>query len=395
MQLTAMDVHQLIKNPSGVALDTLASKVVVAFTSGSFSLNESAIAADIFRLLLRDTEKSVRMTLAEHLYNSEDAPHDVIFRLACDETDVAERILQYSPLLTDDDLIFIVKSTREILNLCAIAKREKISENLSDVLINTQQEAVLNNLFNNKKAKLSESSLINSWDMIASSSSLLAVLVGRGGLPLTIAEKMFALVSDELKQHLTHEYKISPSVAQAISVDAREWELLGIMPVGDILHPDYDGRVEDLVAQLYASGRLTYSLIIRALCVGFLNLFEASLARLSDIPRVNARILLMGGHDGFKALYETANMPEGFADAVEKLLEISHKITKYGCARPQDFRKKVIENIYVEKYHLTIDGMGYLLSIIDGRILNNKIPHAEIPHVDFAPSGNYSSFAAN
>ncbi len=372
MQLTAMDVHQLIKDPSGIALDTLASKVVVAFSSGSFNLNESAIAADIFRLLLRDAEKSVRVTLAENLYDNAGAPHDVIFKLACDENDVAERILQYSLVLTDDDLVSIVESTREVLSLCAIARRDKVSERLSDALIDTQQELVLNDLFSNKGAKLSENALTKAWDMIASSTPLLEVLVKRGGLPLTIAEKMFAVVSNELKNHISREYKLVPSNLQKNSVDAREWELLGIMPVGDVLHPDYDERVEDLVEQLHATGRLTHSLVIRALCMGYLNLFEASLACMAGIPRANARILLMGGSEGFKALYKVANMPEGFVDAVEVLLTIAHKITQYGHTKSKDFRKDVVESIYVGGYHRSVDGMGYLLSIIDGKISGNN-----------------------
>ena len=368
MQLTAMDIHQLIKNPASVPMDTLAEKVVVAFVSGGFSPNESVIASDIFRLLLKDAEKSVRATLAEHLYSSADAPHDVIFKLACDETDIAGRVLQYSPVLTDDDLSSIIKSTKNILNLCAIARRERISEYLSDILIDTRQENVLNDLFGNKGAEITTDSLIKAWGTIASSNSLLEVLVKRGNLPMTIAEKMFAVVSDDLKYQLMQEYNLSATIAQKSAVDAREWGLLGLLPVEDISHPDYDERVEDLVTQLYESGRLTPSLAVRALCMGFLNLFEAMLARMADVPRANARILIMSGDDGFQALYKAAGMPEGFVDAVGVILAISLRLTKYGNERQHDFRKQLIENIYVKSYHRTVDGMSYLLSIIDGKI---------------------------
>lgn len=371
MQLTAMDVHQLIKNPSSVPMDTLAEKVVIAFTSGGFNANESVIASDIFRLLLKDAEKSVRATLAEHLYSSNTAPRDVIFRLACDETDIAGRVLQYSPVLTDDDLSSIIRSTKNVLNLCAIARRGKISAYLSDALIDTRYEAVLNELFNNKGAEVTENSLIRAWNAIASNNSLLDVLVQRGGLPITIAEKMFTIVSEESRQHLIQEYNITASLAQKAAIDAREWGLLGLLPIEDISHPDYDERVEDLVSQLYASDRLTPSLAVRALCMGFLNLFEAILARMADVPRANARILIMGGDDGFQALYKAAHMPDGFVDGVGVILAISLRLTKYGHEKPVDFRKQLVENIYVKGYHRTVDGMGYLLSIIDGTIGNN------------------------
>lgn len=368
MQLTAMDIHKLIESPSGVELDALASKIVVAFSSGSFNINESAIAADIFRLLLRDAEKSVRITLAEHLYDNADAPHDIIFKLACDENDVADRVLRHSMVLTDDDLVAIVESTKEVLNLCAIARRGRVSERVSEALIDTRQEKVLNDLFYNKGAVLGEGGLAKVWGMIASSNSLLSALVKRGGLPLTIAEKIFHSVSGELRGRLAREYKLSASALQKVSVDAREWELLGIMPVEDFSHPDSDERVDELADHLYITGRLTHSLVIRALCMGYLNLFESSLARMAGIPRVNARILLMGGSEGFKALYREALMPEGFREAVEALLAVTNEVTDYGYVRSKDFRKEVVESIYRKGYNRSIDGMSYLLSIIDGKL---------------------------
>jgi len=378
MQLTAMDVHKLIESPSSIELGALASKIGGAFSSGSFNLNESAIAADIFRLLLRDAEKSVRITLVEHLYDNPDVPHDIVFKLACDENDVADRILRHSLVLTDDDLVSIVQSTKEVLNLCAIARRAKVSERLSEALIDTHQEVVLNDLFYNKGAMLTEQGLNKAWDMIATSNSLLEVLVKRGGLPLTVAEKIFHSVSGELKKHLAREYKISSSLLQKASVDAREWELLGIMPVEDFSHPDNDERIDELVDNLYITGRLSHSLVIRALCMGYLNLFESCLARMAGIPRINARILLMGGSQGFKALYREAIMPEGFKDAVEVLLKVTHEITEYGYTKPKDFRKEVVESIYRKGYNRSVDGMGYLLSIIDGKL-----------------SGSHSSFAVH
>jgi uncharacterized protein (DUF2336 family) len=371
MQLTAMDIKQLIKNPSSVALDTLAERVVIAFAAGDFNLNESSIASDIFRLLLKDAEKSMRATLAEHLYDSPNAPHDVIFKLACDEADISARILQYSPVLTDDDLVVIVSKTAELLNLCAIAQRDNLSEKVTDALLDTRQEAVLSSLFNNKGARLGKNGLERAWGVISSNNSLLEVLARRGGLPFSIVEKIFLAVSDELKNHIANEYKFSSPIVQRSAIDTREWELLGIMPVGNIPHPDDDRRIEELVEHLYKSERLTYSLIIRALCMGYLNLFEMSLAKMADIPRPNARILIMGGSEGFHALYNAAGMPEGFADAVEKLLNIAHKISDYGYSKPHDFRKLLVENIYVKGYHRSVDGMGYLLSIIDGKISGN------------------------
>ncbi|MEZ5690150.1 MAG: DUF2336 domain-containing protein [Rickettsiales bacterium] len=363
-----MDVHKLIQDPSGVELGVLAEKVVVAFAAGSFNSRESEIASDIFRLLLKDAGRSVRLTLAEHLYDNDQAPHDVIFSLACDDVDISGRVLQHSPVLTDKDLLAIVESSKDVLKLCAIARRNSISNTVSGALLNSRQETVLKELFNNENALFDDATLMKVWDNIAASHTLLEALVQRGGLSLVVAEKVLSVASDELKKHLTQEYDFSSADAGSSLADAREWGLLGILPVSNIPTPDDSDRVEELVEHLYVNNRLTYSLIVRALCMGFLNLFETSLARMAGVPRVNARILLMGGDSGFRAIYKAAKMPECFVEAVEVLLSISHELTKYGHEKPKDFRKHLVEKIYVNGYNKSIDGMGYLLSIIDGKI---------------------------
>lgn len=369
MNLTLMDVRKLTEEPSAKVRGMLATKIAVDYQSGHFTESEAAIAADIFRILVKDAEKKIRRTLAEHLSHCPDAPHDIIWKLAHDEADVAAPVLQYSYVLTEDDLVSIVKSTREVLKLCAVARRDNVPETVSDCLLETHHEEVLNDLFKNKGAKIAEKSLLDSWRYISSNRSLLETLVHRGGLALTIAEKIYAVVSDDLKTQLVQQYKINAPLASKATADAREWEMLGIIPGGGKIDPINDDQVEDMVDQLYLSGRLTHSLLIRALCVGSLSVFEAGIARLAGVPRVNARILLMdSGSLGIYAIYKAAHMPEGFFEAIKTLLKISLEETEFGRSRRSDFRRRVIDRIYMDGYHRSVENMEYLLTIIGGRI---------------------------
>jgi len=279
-------------------------------------------------------------------------------------------VLEHSAVLTEDDLIAIVKSTHEVLKLCAIARRETVSEGLANRLMETQEVAVLHDLFGNKGAALDEQQLMQSWDSIASSPSLLEALVHRGGLPLTVVEKIVHSVSDEMKRHLSSQYKLHTPLFNRAIGNVREWQMLGITPADSNRNPNDDQLVEDLVDDLYSKGRLTHSLLVRALCVGNLGVFETGLAKLARVPRVNARILLMDkGGLGLEAIYRAAALPEGFLGAVKILLRISLEETGFGSVRRADFRKRVIERIHVGRYHQTVENMQYLLSIIGGKIL--------------------------
>ncbi len=334
--LTPMDVKALTEEPSFKVRGQLAGKIAMDYRSGNFTAVEAGIANDIFRILIKDVEKNVRQALAEQLAYCANAPHDIILKLAQDETAIAAPVLEYSAVLTEDDLIAIVHSSREVVKLRAIARRGNVPADLSSCLIETHNELVLADLFKNKGAVVEERQLAPAWDYIDSSPTLLETLVHRGGLPLALAEKLFAAVSEELKNQMIERYKFNtPFMHKAVS-DVREWKMLGIVPPRTDSDPNDDEQVETLIDELEMNGRLTHSLLVRALCMGNVGVFEAGIAKLAGVPRVNARILMMdGGALGFDAIYKASGMPEGFTEAVRTLLRISLEETEYGhAARP-------------------------------------------------------------
>jgi uncharacterized protein (DUF2336 family) len=365
-----MDVKALIQEPSTKVRGQLAAKLAMDYRSGNFTETESAIANDILRVLVKDVEKNIRQALSEQLATCTHTPRDVVIKLANDATEVAVPMLEYSIVLTEDDLIAIVESCREVVKLRAIARREVVSADLASALIATHEELVLDDLFKNKGAVINEPQLMPAWNYINTKPTLLETLVRRGGLPLAVTEKLFAVVSDELKQQIISRYKFnSPFMHKAVS-DTREWKMLGIIPPRNDSDPNDDGQVEDLIDQMHMNGRLTHSVLIRALCTGNVGIFEAGMAKLADAPRPNVRIILLdGGKLGFDAIYKRSGMPEGFMDAVRMLLKISLEESEFGHCRAADFRKRVIDRIYSEGYNESVENMEYILAIIGGKIV--------------------------
>lgn len=372
--VTGMDVRKLMQERSGKTRGVLAGKIAADYRAGSFNPGEMAIANDIFRILLKDIEKRVRQSIAEHICHAPNVPKDIIERIANDDVEIAVHALEFSRVLDDDDLMRIVRSSEEVARLRAIARRENLSAPVSTGLAETHNISVLGDLFANKTALIPDHAIIGAWPEISANESLAQTLVDRGGLSLTVVEKMLSAVSDELKHRLIKEYKISAPIATKSAADAREWELLGFVVANSNINPDDDEQVEDLVNQLSLTGRLTHSVVIRALCMGSLGLFEVGMARLAGLPRVNARILLTdAGSLGFHSIYQAAHMPSGFEDGIRVLLHISLEESDYGYKKPEDFRKVVVDRIYREGYHRSIDNMEYLLSIIGGKIARESL----------------------
>lgn len=375
--ISLKDMTRLAGNQSAAARADIAGKVAATLSAGAFNERETHLALDILRVLVRDIESKVRQAISSNLRDCLTVPHDVVLELARDEVpEVAVPLLRYSYILSEEDLVEIVRATKEVAKLVAVAGRDSISADLSDALVETQVNTAIKVLLGNKGAIVREQTISNHWESLSADRGLLEVMVDRGGLSPRLAEKLYSAVSDEMKTKLSKMYRLPMILAEEASEDAREWATLGLaLAATDSPHVS-DGELEALVEQLYAGNRLTYSLIIRSLCIGDLRFFEAALAKLADVPRINARILMFDSGDlGFKSLYDRAHMPEGFFEAISMLLRISLEETNYGRLKRDDFRSRVIARIQSAGYHRTIENMQYLLTIVGGKIASAEALH--------------------
>jgi uncharacterized protein (DUF2336 family) len=127
------------------------------FAAGSrnYSHEQIALFDDVLQQLAADIEVKARAKLAHHLAMMETAPPKMIRTLAFDnEIKVAEPILIHSQQLTDDDLVENA-STKSQDHLYAIAQRLKLSEAVTDVLVDRGDQRVVHKVVKNKGARFS------------------------------------------------------------------------------------------------------------------------------------------------------------------------------------------------------------------------------------------------
>ena len=365
--ITREDVELLVREPSPGMRVRIVQKVTTGYNSGMFSEGETKLANEIFRLLLKDTEMRVRRVMAEELKSNMQVPHDVIWALANDKHEVAVPVLQYSNVLTEEDLILIVRATREHPKLQAIARRDSISKELAHSLVETRDDTVTKMVINNTGATLAETSMELVLEEFSRDHSVLEELVLRGGLPYTFAEKLFVHVSDVLKKQLTKKYRLSRHVVEEATTSARQTAVL------QFITPWMSQQdINMLVEQMHRNKRLTDSVIVRSLCIGDLRFFETSIAKRVGVPVSNARILLLDpGPLGFKALYDSCGMPIAFYPAIRTMLQLAQDETQYGTYRTTDFGARMVERIMEGGYHRTIEHMDTILTMI-GRGIHER-----------------------
>lgn len=360
MNITREDVQQLVSEPSPAMRARIVQKITSGYNAGLLNDSETRLANEIFRLLLKDTETKVRRLVAEELKSNMQVPHDIIWALANDKQEVALPVLMHSSVLTEEDLILLVRTTREQPKWLAIAQRHSVSKELAHALIETRQETVAKFVLQNRTAALAETTMALVMEEFARDNSVLEELVMRGGLPVQLAERLFAMVSDTLKKHLTKKYRLSKHVVEEATNSARETAVL------QFITPWMSQQeISRLVDQMHHNKRLTDSVLIRSLCIGDLRFFETALAKRVGIPVSNARILALDpGPLGFRALYTSAGMPESFYPAVQVMLRLALDETQYGNYRAADFGARMVERILQGGHHKTVQNMDVLLGMI-------------------------------
>ncbi len=108
-RLTRADVERLLTDPSPRTRARTTAKIAAQFDARMLSPAERRVAEDIFRTLVKDAGILVREALAAHLKSTPDLPHDVALALAKDVDSVALPMLKFSEVLTEEDLIEIVR----------------------------------------------------------------------------------------------------------------------------------------------------------------------------------------------------------------------------------------------------------------------------------------------
>ncbi len=365
MQLTREDVAKLMANPSGEMRAETTAKIAAQFDAQALSPSERRIAEDIFRTLVRDTEVLVREALATHLKSTQDLPHDVALALARDVDTVALPMLKFSEVLRDEDLIEILRG-QEPAKQVAIARRPGVSEPVSDALIDTGNEKAVARLVANEGAKLTERALGRVMTEYEESEAVYDSLARRPNMPASISAQLVEALSERLREFMEQKHDVSPDVASNLILQARERATMSLVEYGST-----DAELENLIEQLDHNGRLTASLLLRALCVGDLNFFERAMAKLAALPLQNARILI---HDqsplGLESIYMKAELSKRLFPAFRAGVELAHE-TDYDGG-PNDrarFIERMLERILTQfedpQSRLTQEDIDYLMGKLE------------------------------
>jgi len=339
----------------------MTNKIGTSYNAHGLTDQEAIVAEQIFRLLLRDTELSVRVTLAQHLKESKQIPHDIVRALANDVEEVSLPILEFSQVLTDEDLSELIQSTEQVSRYLAISRRRTLSETISDTLLAKGNDEVAASLVDNSGAAISEAAYDKIITLYKNNEKMMQSITQRPSLPVTVVDKMMNHVSGSLAETLKKKYKSSAPIIEKEMEKTREKETLSLIRVAQA-----ETEIDSLISQLRSSGRLTPSIILSALCQGDFNFFEQALAQLSGVPVSNARKLISDKGDlGFRAIYNKSGLPDAMFPAVKLLLRIVHELSdegeKTGSSR---YANRIVERILQYSEDKNMENLSYIIALV-------------------------------
>jgi uncharacterized protein (DUF2336 family) len=378
--LTQQDVKRLLVNPSAELRSELGHTVGEMLCQPNLAPQEIALAHDIVRILAVDIEEEVRAALSHSLRHAGRLPRDVALRLAEDVDAVALPMLTDSLMLSDEDLISIIRGG-SFTKQQAIAGRRGLNEAVSEALVIHAEEQAVVILMKNRSARISEASLMRAADRFAGSDRVKRAMVLRDTLPITVAERLAAIVSRELQDHLVRNHALPPRIAADLVLRAREQAMIRLSAGAS------DEALQRMVTQMDHNGRLTPTLMLRALCTGDIGFFEVAMAVKGDVPLENAQMLIHDrGRHGLAALYHKAALPEALLPAMRTAMDVVAETGFDGNPRDLErFRARVVSRVLTCVSFLDPDDADYLLDKLGDVLVHTQGSQANVTAAFYEP----------
>ncbi|MHB8284321.1 MAG: DUF2336 domain-containing protein [Caulobacteraceae bacterium] len=358
--LTEADIRALVRGSSIDERATAAHKLCRRIDAG-LSEGDQGAATEVLRLMALDAAELVRRALAVTLKMSKALPRDIALLLARDVESVATPVLNFSPAFTDEDLAQIVEVSDDLKQL-AVARRAVLSETVTSALVRHGSEQAVRAACANDNAAFSEASLKTAVDRFTDSQAIAVAMAYRKALPISISERLVAIVSDRVRQHLVDHHGVSAETALDVALGVQERATIDLV--------DQAGRASDLkafTAHLHRQGRLTPSLLLRTLAHGHIDFLEWGLAELSGVPHHRTWLLIHdAGALGFLTIYQRAGLPEGLFSAFRIGLDTYHALMIEGMEMDRSrFQQRMLERFLTQDEAEDQEEVDYLLDRMD------------------------------
>ena len=187
--------------------------------AGRFSDDEIWTFGEVVSRLADEIEVAARAQLSERLARFDQAPVNIIHKLAFDDAiEVAGPVLRESKQLETYALVANA-CTKSQAHMLSISKRETLEERVTDELVQRGNQEVVKSVASNSGAKFSDFGFLNMVQR-AEGDSILAEQLGlRKDIPRHVFQQLIAKATNDVRKRLERE---RPDMAQQIQSSVTE-----------------------------------------------------------------------------------------------------------------------------------------------------------------------------
>jgi len=339
----------LAKDPAAKVRTELAYKIgrLIPTLTEEENTRLAEMAMAVMQILAKDELPEVRAIISNEIKTLSNVPKKVVKSLAHDiDAAVSAPILEYSPLLSEQELIQIIAGGIQGRALFAVARRRKNSEKVSEAIVETDDKIAITELLRNETAKISEKTMEVIGMTAKNTTKMHGPLVERSNLSTNTIKRIATFVSAALIERLIERHNLDEDIVHDIRQSTRERILSG-----DLSGSDKEEEAPDARAQkLFESGELNESAIKKAVASGDITFIPPALSLMADIELEVVKRVLMG--DSGKAVCALAWRAELGMDSAEMIQKkVANVPTRSLVSAPAD-----------GEYPLTPDDMEWYLA---------------------------------
>lgn len=147
-----------------------------------YSSKENALFGDIMVRLMRTMDSSKKVEIAGQIASSDSVPVKMVRYLALEAIEIAETVLMHSPILSDNDLLVVIRF-RGHEHMVAISSRENLSAEVSAELVKCGDKTVFLALINNSDATIFNKSFQQLGENVKNDETMFVSLLKRSDIP--------------------------------------------------------------------------------------------------------------------------------------------------------------------------------------------------------------------
>ena len=359
--ISASDVKQMVSHPDRDVRAVLAQKICRQIKTVTLSQAEQKIVAEILGFMSRDAAAMVRRALAVTLKNSPNLPRDIARKLIRDVDSIAVPILSFSPVLTDEDLLEVLRS-KAAAKMLAITKRQVIAGDLVKAIVRYGDSRTIAAVAANDGADIGADLGARMLTQFHDNDLIKESFIARRDLPPVIVEKLITMISADAVERLSARHEVPIETAMDLLTRTRERASIDLISQSWV-----SNDLASLVNSLSHEDRLTNTLIVRAGACGHMRFVELALAAKTGISSKKAALMVHdSGPFGLKALCTQAGLTDRDFLILRAALVIYADMEIMGAPMPRDhFKRLMLERVLSLPLHFSQEDQDYLLEKLD------------------------------